>query len=234
MKREAVKEKAFREEKIRAEEEFRNNLGLGGTEMTEKELRKVVDSDRRMYYRTLDLNDKLYIHYKGWKEIKNLDEWTGLKTLYAECNAFSEICGLQNCTQLRSLFLQENCIKRISGLETLTQLWSLNLSNNFIERIEGLSGCTRLNTLIIARNKIGFGGVADLEQLTDCPSLSTVDIQDNKIEDPDVLPEVFARMKDLRVLYLKGNPAAKKIVNYRKSLTVYCKEMRYIDDRPVF
>merc|ERR1719316_2650136 len=62
----------------------------------------------------------------------------------------------------------------------------------------------------------------------------SLDVQENRIDDPDVLPEVFARMKDLRVLYLKGNPAAKKIVNYRKSLTVYCKEMRYIDDRPVF
>mmetsp|Transcript_39769 Transcript_39769/g.63202 ORF Transcript_39769/g.63202 Transcript_39769/m.63202 type:complete len:568 (+) Transcript_39769:80-1783(+) len=234
LKREAVKEKAFREERQKAEDEFRNNLGLGGTEMTVQELKKVVDSDRRMYYRTLELNDKLYIHYKGWKEIKNLDEWIGLKTLYAECNAFHEISGLQNCTQLRSLFLQENCIKRISGLETLTQLWSLNLSNNFIEKIEGLSACTRLNTLTIARNKIGFGGVEDLEHLVDCASISTIDLQDNRIEDPDVLPEVFARMKDLRVLYLKGNPAAKKIVNYRKSLTVYCKDLRYIDDRPVF
>jgi len=31
-----------------------------------------------------------------------------------------------------------------------------------------------------------------------------------------------------------GNPAAKKIVNYRKSITVYCKDLRYLDDRPVF
>merc|ERR1719450_1022658 len=41
-------------------------------------------------------------------------------------------------------------------------------------------------------------------------------------------------MNDLRVLYLKGNSASKKVVNYRKSLTVYCKDLRYLDDRPVF
>merc|ERR1719440_447795 len=62
----------------------------------------------------------------------------------------------------------------------------------------------------------------------------SLDVQENRIDDPDVVPEVFARMADLRVLYLKGNPAAKKVVNYRKSLTVYCKELRYLDDRPVF
>lgn len=233
LKREAVKESAYREERARLEEEFHNSLGLGGTEMSKQELRKIVDADRRMYYRTEELNDKLYIHYKGWRDLKNLEGWTGLKTLYAESNAFSQIAGLQNCTKLRSLFLQENCISKISGLEALTDLWSLNLSSNFIERIEGLENCKGLNTLIIAKNKIGFGGVADVERLADT-NLCTLDIQDNKIDDPDVLPEVFMRMPGLRVLYLKGNSAAKKIVNYRKSITVYCKDLRYLDDRPVF
>lgn len=233
LKREAIKEKAYQEERNRLEDEFHSKLGMGGTDMTKQELRKLIDSDRRMYYRTEELNDKLYIHYKGWRELKSLEGWTGLKTLYGECNAFSQITGLQTCTQLRSLFLQENCISRISGLETLSQLWSLNLSSNFIERIEGLEGCKGLNTLIIAKNKIGHGGIADVEALADT-NLNSVDIQDNRIDDPDVLPEVFARMSSLRVLYLKGNPAAKKIVNYRKSLTVYCKDLRYLDDRPVF
>merc|ERR1719401_2501630 len=41
-------------------------------------------------------------------------------------------------------------------------------------------------------------------------------------------------MPDLRVLYLKGNPCGKKIPNYRKSITVYCSDLRYLDDRPVF
>lgn len=233
MKREEPKEKAFREERARREEEFHNSLGIGGTEMTKKELRKIIDNDRRMYYRTEELNDKLYIHYKGWREIQSLEGWTGLKTLYAECNAFSLISGLENCTKLRSLFLQENCITKISGLESLPDLWSINLSNNFIERIEGLEGCKGLNTLMIAKNKIGFGGVRDVEKLADT-GIFSVDIQDNRIDDPDVLPEVFARMRDLRVLYFKGNAAGRKIVNYRKSTTVYCKELRYLDDRPIF
>lgn len=112
-------------------------------------------------------------------------------------------------------------------------LWSLNLSSNFVERIEGLSACKGLNTLLISKNKLGFGGIADLEQLADT-NICSLDIQDNRISDPDVLPEVLARMPGLRVLYMKGNECAKKIVNYRKSTTVYCKDLRYLDDRPVF
>jgi len=233
LKREEVKEKAYREERDRLDEEFHSKLGMGGSEMTKQELRKIIDGDRRMYYRTEELNDKLYIHYKGWRDLKNLEGWTGLKTLYAECNAFSQITGLQTCKMLRSLFLQENCINKISGLENCPELWSLNLSSNFIERIEGLEGCKNLNSLIIAKNKVGFAGIADIEKLADT-NICSLDIQDNRIEDPDCVPEVFMRMSSLRVLYLKGNPAAKKIVNYRKSLTVYCKELRYLDDRPVF
>lgn len=231
MKREEEKERAFREERAKRDEEFL--LGVGATEMCKEELRKVIDSDRRMYYRTEELNDKLYIHYKGWKDIRGLDGWTGLKAIYAECNAFSRISGLDTCTKLRSLFLQENCIRQISGLDHCRDLWSLNLSSNFIQRIEGLSNCKGLNTLIIAKNQIGVNGLDDLSELVGS-ELSSLDIQDNCISDPDVLPEVFMQMPGLRVLYLKGNPCAKKIPNYRKGCTANLLELRYLDDRPVF
>jgi len=231
MKREAWKEEMFREERRKKDEELQ--LGFGATEMCQQELRKIIDSDRRVYYRTEELNDKLYIHYKGWKKIQGLDGWTGLKAMYAECNAFSKIEGLLNCRSLRSLFLQENCIGKIEGLENCPDLWNLNLSNNFIEKIEGLKHLKNLNTLTIVKNKIGFKGMDDIIELADT-NITSVDIQDNLIWDPDCLPEVFARMGSLRVLYLKGNPCAKKIPNYRKNITVCCDDLRYLDDRPVF
>mmetsp|Transcript_16044 Transcript_16044/g.36800 ORF Transcript_16044/g.36800 Transcript_16044/m.36800 type:complete len:346 (+) Transcript_16044:65-1102(+) len=231
LKREAVKEKEISEEKARREAEFLAQVGT--TDMTEAELRKLVDSDRRMYYRTLELNDKLYIHYKGWRRLQNLEGWTGLKALYAESNAFSKIEGLHMCRNLRSLFLQENNIRKIEGLENCTELWSLNLCNNFIEKIEGLATLRRLNTLTIAKNKLGLGGVDDLVHLAET-TINSLDLQGNRIEDADVLPEVLMRMPDLRVLYLKDNPCTKRVINYRKSITACCKELRYLDDRPVF
>jgi len=231
LKREAWKEEEFRQKKAKHEEEIQ--LGFGATDMTKEELKKIIDSDRRMYYRSEDLNDKLFIHYKGWKQLQNLDGWTGLKALYAECNAFDRIQGLTNCRNLRSLFLQENCIKKIEGLENCTQLWNLNLNNNFIDRIEGLSHLPRLNTLTIQKNKLGCNGVEDLIHLVDT-TISTLDLQGNKISDPDVVPEVFMQMQDLRVLYLKDNYVSKKIPNYRKGITANCVNLKYLDDRPVF
>jgi len=231
LKREAWKEREWREKKKQEDESLQ--LGFGATEMSKAELRKIIDGDRRMYYRTEELNDKLYIHYKGWRKLQNLEGWTGLRALYAECNAFDQIQGLQQCRSLRSLFLQENCIRKIEGLENCPDLWNINLSNNFIERIEGLSHLRKLNTLTIAKNKIGMRGVEDLLELVDT-ALSSLDVQDNQIWDPDVLPEVLMRMPELRVLYLKGNPCTKKITNYRKNITVCCEDLRYLDDRPVF
>jgi len=230
LKREIAKEKRRRAEE--KEEKEYVNIGSGG-EMTREKLREIINSDKRMYYRTEELNDKLYIHYKGWNKLQNLEGFTGLKVLYAECNAFSYIQGLETCTNIRSLFLQENCIKEISGLETLHSLWNLNLSSNFIERIEGIAHIKTLNTLTIAKNKIGFGGVADLEHLVDS-SVSSLDVQDNRISDVDILPDVLMRMQDLRVLYLKGNECCKRIPNYRKTTTACLKDLKYLDDRPVF
>lgn len=234
LKREAIKERQYREERAKKEEEFYAQLGTGGTEMSKAELKKIIDSDRRMYYRTEELNDKLYIHYKGWRKIENLEGWTGLRALYAECNAFSEIQGLDTCRNLRSLFLQENAIRRISGLDNCPMLWSLNLSNNFIERLENMGHLQNLNTLIITKNKLGLKGIDDVIELQKLDALQCLDIQDNLIWDVDVLPEVFMQMAQLRVLYLKGNPCAKQMPNYRKSITAYCTDLRYLDDRPVF
>lgn len=41
-------------------------------------------------------------------------------------------------------------------------------------------------------------------------------------------------MQSLRVLYLTGNPVIKKIPSYRKNVTVRCKLLTYLDDRPIF
>jgi dynein assembly factor 1 len=229
-----LKRERLKEQKRRAEEPEKEyvNIGSGG-EMTKQKIHEILASDRRMYYRTEDLNDKLYIHYKGWSKLQNLEGFTGLKVLYGECNAFSTISGLETCTNLRSLFLQENCIKEISGLETCHSLWNLNLSSNFIEKIEGLAHIKTLNTLTIAKNKIGFNGAEDLEHLVDS-TISSLDIQDNRISDVDILPDVLMRMKELRVLYLKGNECCKRIPNYRKTTTACLKDLKYLDDRPVF
>jgi len=219
-----------RRPKKEAEEEL---ITMGSSEMSLERLRKILESDRRLYYSSFDLNDKLYIHFQGFRKMENLHKFTGLRSLYAEANAFEKIEGLETCTALRSLFVQQNCIRKIEGLENNTELWSLNLSENWISCIENLSHLRNLNSLTITKNRIGHGGLRDVMGLKHT-TVATLDLSDNHINDPEVLPEVFAKMKELRVLYLKGNPVVRNIPNYRKTVIASLPQLKYLDDRPVF
>ena len=66
------------------------------------------------------------------------------------------------------------------------------------------------------------------------PDIATLDLSDNHIQDPEIIPEVFAKMTELRVLYLKGNPVVRNIPNYRKTVIASLPDLKYLDDRPVF
>ena len=202
--------------------------------ITDAFLKKLLSSDIRMYYNTRYLNDKLFIHYKGFHKIENLVDFTGLKVLYIEGNALECMEGLENCTELRCLYIQENCIDHISGLENLQLLHSINLSDNLLTKLERLDYKPKLETLLLQRNNIGKGGVDDLVELLKLENLSVLDISHNKIEDVQVLEQVIYKLPTLAVLYLQGNPVCKKIPNYRKDLIVNIPNLKYLDDRPVF
>jgi dynein assembly factor 1, axonemal len=87
----------------------------------------------------------------------------------------------------------------------------------------------------LKRNRIGRnGGVEDVLGLLECPSLTCVDISDNYIDDEAVLPEIWAKLPKIAVIYMQGNPCTKKIKNYRKTMITNIPTLKYLDDRPVF
>jgi len=199
-----------------------------------KEFLKRLLKDRENYYTTPELNDILYLHYKGFEKIENLEEFKKLKVLYLEGNCITTIEGLDELKELRCLFLQENMINKISGLENLTDLRTINLTSNFIEKIEGLSQCTMLDTLLLKQNRIGKNGLDDLKGVLEIPSLRVLDIQDNKIEDENIISEIFEKMPKLSVLYCQNNPFCKKIPSYRKTIIARLPKLAFLDDRPIF
>nr|XP_039263802.1 dynein assembly factor 1, axonemal-like [Styela clava] len=197
--------------------------------MTKESLKKLC-KDHKLYS-TPYLNDNLYLHYKGWWRIENLDEYTGLKCLWLEVNGLRKIENLEKLTNLRCLYLQQNLIEDIENLEDLQDLRILNLSNNIISMLQNLSCLPLLETLQVAHNRLTT--IDTLQHLVDCPAISVLDLSHNKISDPAVI-DIFEQMLNLRVLNLMGNPVIKAIRFYRKTLTVRLKNLTYLDDRPVF
>ena len=203
--------------------------------MSRKYLDKLLCSDFKQYYRTHELNDILYLHYKSFKKIQNLDTFVNLKVLYLEGNAISKIEGLDKLVQLTSLYLHENCIEKIEGLDNLCNLANLNLSDNLIKKIENLKGLKNLSNLLLKRNRIGIKGLSDLQGLLELgKEFAVLDLSDNMIEDPKIVDEILTKFIDLRVIYLNGNDVVRKIPNYRKTLISKIDTLKYIDDKPIF
>ena len=98
------------------------------------------------------LNEKLFLHFRGFKKIDNLAPYTACKALWLDSNGLDTIENLDALAQLRCLYMSKNLIARVDGLACLQELVILDLSYNRLTHLANLSCCPKLQTLNVARN----------------------------------------------------------------------------------
>ena len=143
-------------------------------------------------YELPELNEKLYLHFKGFARIENLGAFTATKALFLESNGLNAIEGLEPLVELRCLYLQQNLLEHVvpppgwngaplplpgappapSPLAHLVNLVTLDLSQNRLSVLSGLEGLVKLNTLNVAKNNLA--SVAGIEHLALCLSVTNI------------------------------------------------------------
>ena len=147
----------------------------GKNMITERYLKELCEENGQ--YTTPALNDALYLHYKGFRKIENLESFKNIRAIWLECNGILEISGLECLQKLKMVFLQQNAIKSIQNLSGLSGLVTLNLSQNLLSKVEGLAGLKLLQTLDLSGNNIVY--IDDCEEIQELPSLSHLDMKNN-------------------------------------------------------
>ena len=202
-----------------------------GTILMSKENLRIICEGEEGCYEIPDLNEKIYLHFKGFKKIENLDEYFNIKSLWLESNCIRKIENLGSLTKLICLFLQNNMIEEMAGFENLVNLQILNISHNKIKQISGLSTLTNLNNLDISYNHLT--SVESIMHLSEVPSLTNIDLSNNYFDYHVDFLETFIKLPNLACLYLRNMALTRETPNYRKSYISHLTNLKYLDDRPV-
>ncbi|RNF03063.1 putative dynein assembly factor 1, axonemal-like [Trypanosoma rangeli] len=180
-------------------------------------------------YATPELNEKLYLHYVGFRKIASLEPFHNCTVLYLNNNAIDSLEGLYPLQKLHSLYLSNNTLRDCRSLPALPALRLLDVSNNSITSLEGLASALGLETLLAARNR-----VANLQGLEPLDHLINIDVSHNWISQADHALPLLLRKKELRTCMLQGNSFVRTTPSYRKFLIAQIPSLRFLDQYPIF
>ena len=83
-----------------------------------------------------ELNTKIYLHFKNFKTIENLNPYKNLQCIWLENNKLTKIQGLEGLADLRHIYLQNNYITKLEGFDNNLKLviFNAHFLNNIIFR----------------------------------------------------------------------------------------------------
>ena len=228
MDRLAGLDKYFKEKDRKKLDKIASENGrMGMPTMTKDEIRQSCVENGG--YETPELNDKLYLHFRGFKKIENLEAYANCKAIWLDSNGLDTIEGLDALVELRCLYMSKNLINKIQNISHLKELVQLDLSNNRITNLEGLSGLPNLDSINLSRNALT--SPESISHLAQCPSLRTVDLQNNRLESNENFIQVFQSIPSLATLSINGNEIT-KIQSFRKKMIHSIPKLGYLD-RPI-
>ncbi|KAI3340012.1 hypothetical protein F4824DRAFT_432311 [Ustulina deusta] len=159
------------------------------------------------------------------REIQNLGALKNLEELWLAKNKITELHGLAQLPKLRLLSIQSNRISDLSPLRDVPQLEELYVSHNALENLEGLEGNPNLTIIDISNNRVksfrGIGGLKKLEEVW---------ASYNDMSDFADVERELADKKDLKTVYLEGNPLQlRQPALYRNKVRLALPQLEQID-----
>ena len=216
---------------ITTQEELARDATGAGARMTKAVLKQCcVDNEG---YESPELNDNLYLHFKGFRKIENLEEYTELKGLWLEANGLRCIENINHLSKLRCIFLSRNLIETIppTAFRGVSSLVMLDLSENRLTKLEHLAdSCPNLETLNV--NKNALPDAESIKELALLPNLKNLQIERNELKGEDII-QALAAPPQLCGINAAGNPCVREIPQWRKKCLCVMPLLAYLD-RPVF
>ena len=181
------------------------------------------------FFSTPELNEKLYLHFFGFQRIEGLDEFINCRVLWLENNLIEAIEGIEKLTMLDTLYLQNNMVRSLQHDLHHNSLRVLNVSHNLLISLSGVERFCNLQQLHVSHNSLQH-----LDGLELLRNLNVLDISHNLLKESAEVLRALLVHSQLCSLMMNGNEFIRTVNNYRKVVISQHRQLKYLDEYPVF